>query len=73
MIDSTIYLVGIRKENGEYEKEANSCQLCKKMIINAGIKSVVVKADTDTGYRIVDVKDWIENDELLERKNNLLI
>lgn len=43
MIDGTLYLVGIRKDTGEYEEEANSCQLCRKMIINAGIKEVVIK------------------------------
>ena len=72
MIDSKLYLVGIRKDTGEYEKDADSCQLCKKMIINAGISEVIVKTDNDLGYKVIDVKDWIENDELLERKDNLL-
>lgn len=47
MIDAELYLVGIRKDTNEYEKGANSCQLCKKMIINAGIKNVIVKADNE--------------------------
>lgn len=68
MIDSTLYLVGIRKDTGEYEKEANSCQICKKMIINAGIKYVVVKSENEEEYKIIEVKDWIQNDELLEGK-----
>lgn len=42
------------------------------MIINAGISEVIVKADNDLGYKVINVKDWIENDELLERKDNLL-
>ena len=42
------------------------------MIINAGISEVIVKTDNDLGYRVINVQDWIENDELLERKNNLL-
>ena len=46
MIDSKLYLVGIRKDTGEYEEEADSCQLCKKMIINAGIKEVIIKEKT---------------------------
>ena len=72
MIDSKLYLVGIRKDSGEYEEEADSCQLCKKMIINAGIKEVIIKKDNEVGYKVVNVQDWIENDELLERKSNLL-
>ena len=67
MIDSTLYLVGIRKDTGEYEEKADSCQLCKKMIINAGIKQVIIRENKEK-YKIVDVEDWIENDELLEGK-----
>lgn len=66
MIDSVLYLTGIRKDTGEYEENADSCQLCKKMIINAGIKQVVVRQKE--GYKIIDVEDWIKNDELLEGK-----
>ena len=68
MIDAVLYLVGIRKDTGEYEENADSCQLCKKMIINAGIKQVVVREKGINKYKIIDVKDWIENDELLDGK-----
>lgn len=67
MIDSVLYLVGIRKDTGEYEEEADSCQLCKKMIINAGIKQVIVR-ESKGKYKVIDVNDWIENDDLLEGK-----
>ncbi len=66
MIDSKLYLVGIRKDTGEYEEEADACQLCKKMIINAGIKEVIIK--NKEGYRTIDVEDWVKNDDLLEGK-----
>lgn len=46
MIDSKLYLVGVRKDTGEYEEDADSCQLCKKMIINAGIKEIIVKENS---------------------------
>jgi len=36
------------------------------MIINAGIKEVVVK--TIDGYKQIKVDKWVENDELLEGK-----
>ena len=35
------------------------------MIINAGIKQVIVR-DTKDKYTIIDVNDFIENDETLE-------
>ena len=68
MIDSTLYLVGIRKDTGEYEKGANSCQMCRKMIINAGIKEVIVRVNNKNEYLKIDVNDWIKNDDLLEGK-----
>lgn len=65
MLGGKLYLVGIRKDTGQYEEEANSCELCKKMIINSGIKEVIVKQKN--GYKIINVEDWIENDDLLNR------
>ena len=34
------------------------------MIINAGIKTVVIR-DSENEYRTVDVQEWIDNDESL--------
>ena len=41
MIGATMYLVGKEVSTGDYVKEANSCSMCKRMIINAGIKNVM--------------------------------
>ena len=41
--------------------------MCKRMVINAGIKEVVIRDDHDS-FRIIPVTDWIENDESLEGK-----
>lgn len=65
MLGGTMYIVGKRFENGEYEKGAMSCQMCRKQIINAGIKKVYVRVDK-TEYVQVDVQEWIDNDELLQ-------
>ncbi|MBQ7556589.1 MAG: cytidine deaminase [Lachnospiraceae bacterium] len=65
MIDSDIYLVGKEVDTGEYVKNASSCSMCKRMIINAGIKRVIIRDDRDN-YRIVDVREWVDNDESLE-------
>lgn len=68
MIDAVLYLAGVRKDTGEYEENADSCQLCKKMIINAGIKQVIVREKGKNKYKVIDVNDWIDKDELLEGK-----
>ena len=65
MIDSTMYLVGIRKDTGEYEEGANSCQTCRKMIINAGIKKVIVRGTNKNDYLEINVDEWVKNDDLL--------
>lgn len=67
MIGATMYLSGYDAKTGEYIPKSNSCSLCKKMIINAGIDKVVVR-DSQEEYRVVDVQDWIDNDESIEGK-----
>lgn len=71
MIDSELYLAGIRKDTGEYEEGVDSCQQCKKMIINAGIKRVIIRTHKDE-YKIIEIEEWIRKDDLLERKNHIL-
>ena len=65
MIGATMYLVGTEASTGEYIVNSNSCSMCKRMIINAGIVKVYVRDDRDH-YREILVQDWIDNDESLE-------
>lgn len=64
MLGATLYLVGREAATGELIPDANSCTMCKRMIINAGIARVVIRRDMDT-YDIIDVQQWIDHDELL--------
>ena len=64
MIGSTIYLSGREVDTGEYIHKSNSCSMCKRMIINAGIEQVIVR-DTEDEYRVINVQDWIDDDESL--------
>lgn len=68
MIGGTLYLVQYRTETGEYEENSSCCQMCRKMIINAGIEKVVVRGKNDKEYKVINVQEWIDNDELLEGK-----
>lgn len=65
MLGATLYIVGISYDDGSYVEGARPCALCKRMIINAGIKQVIVR-DAKDKYTIIDVSDFIENDETLE-------
>lgn len=64
MIDSTLYLVG-KEVTKEYVKNTMPCMFCKRMIINAGIKKVVIR-NTKEEYTEIDVNTFIENDDSLE-------
>ena len=67
MIGSSLYLTGVDARTGEYIDHASSCSMCKRMIINAGIAKVYIR-DNKNDYRVVEVKDWIDDDESLEGK-----
>ncbi len=64
MIGATLYLVGKEKREGGYVTEANSCAMCKRFIINAGIETVVIR-DTEIFHRTLSVQEWVEHDETL--------
>lgn len=64
MIGSTLFLVGFDMEKNELVKNADSCSLCKRLIINAGIDKVVIR-DSEISYRIIKAQDWVENDDSL--------
>ena len=63
MNGSDLYLVGRNYDDGTLT-DADCCTLCKRMVINAGIKRVIVRL-TNGASRCIDVNDWIENDDTL--------
>ena len=66
MLGSTLYLVGREADSGAYVQDACPCAMCKKLIINAGISTVIVRDDEDS-FRSIDVADeWISHDESLD-------
>ena len=65
MIGSTLYLVGKDMETKELVKNATSCSMCKRLIINAGIEKVISR-NTPEDYTVVYVRDWIYNDESIQ-------
>lgn len=64
MISSILYLVGREVKDNTYVENAMPCLLCKKLIINSGIDTIVIR-DTRMCYRIVEVQTLIDNDDTL--------
>ncbi len=63
-LDATLYLAGRTAASGELLHDATSCAMCRRLIINAGIRQVVIRS-TKTEYTVVPVSEWIENDDSL--------
>ncbi len=63
MLGSTLYMACV-SPMGELMPGTSSCMMCKRVILNAGIKKVVVR-DTATEYRVINTADWIEDDDSL--------
>lgn len=57
-----LYLVGVEPD-GTYTPNADCCSMCKRVIINAGIRYVIIA--TDNGHKRIDVTSWIDNDDSL--------
>jgi dCMP deaminase len=64
MLGSTLYMTCVDPKTGELVPGTSSCAMCKRQVINAGIARVVVR-DTPDEYRIIEVSDWITDDDSL--------
>ena len=67
MLGSTLYMVCTNPEDGAVMPDTSSCMMCKKLAINAGIERLVVRDDQEN-YRVINVCDWIEDDDSLAGK-----
>jgi len=59
MIGSTLYLVGIEND-GNYNPNTKPCDMCERLIINAGIEKIYLKiGPDDDDFKEILVKDLI--------------
>ena len=56
MLDSSLFLVGLESD-GTYVKDAEPCSMCKKIIVNSGIKYVYVRIN-ESQYKLIIVNNW---------------
>ena len=62
MQGSTLYMCCTDPWTKEVVGSICSCAMCKRLIINSGIKEVVTRDDKDN-YTIYQVSDWVRNDD----------
>ena len=64
ILGGTLYLAGRDAKTGELLHDATCCSMCRRLVINAGIAKVVIR-NTETGYSVVDVEDWVREDDTI--------
>ena len=71
IVGGTLYLVGRDAQTGELLSDATSCSMCRRTIINSGLAKVVIRK-TATEFEVVDVEEWIREDDSLPDLDEIL-
>ena len=64
MLGADLYLACTDPKTGAPIGGTTCCQMCKRLVINAGIERVIVREDAER-YTVYMVRDWVENDDSL--------
>ena len=64
LLGATLYMACKDPNTGELVPGTTSCSMCRRLVINAGLKEVVIRR-TATAFDVVDVADWVAEDDLL--------
>jgi dCMP deaminase len=65
MIDGILYLVGREYKTKEYVRNASPCAMCKRLVINSGVKEVIIRED-ETNFTVIKTDYFIDNDDSLD-------
>ncbi len=63
-IGGTLYLAGFEATTGDYVKNIRPCSMSSRVIINAGIKKIVMRTSADT-YETMNVQEMVFNDDTI--------
>ena len=64
MLGAVMYEACVSPSDNSIISPVDSCQMCKKLIINAGIAQIFYR-DSKDGYHFQNVADWISDDDSL--------
>ncbi len=63
MIGATMYISGREVATDEFVKDAMSCAMCQRLVINAGIDRVIIRSED--GFKSFSVSDdWADGEQL---------
>ena len=63
MIDAVLYLSGRDGHTDQLLRDTTCCSMCRRMIINAGIKKVVARIGDQGEVAVTPVQEWIDHDD----------
>ena len=63
MIDAVLYLSGRDGHSDDLLRDTTCCSMCRRMIINAGIKKVVARVGDQGEITETLVQEWIDHDD----------
>ncbi|MDY3281681.1 deoxycytidylate deaminase [Dysosmobacter sp.] len=66
IVGGTLYLVGRDARTGALLGDATSCSMCRRQVINSGLERVVIRR-TPTEFEVVEVEQWVREDDSLPR------
>ena len=61
-IGGTMYLVARNVADDTLLTNLQPCPMCRRMIINAGLSKVVIRR-SETTYDVINVQEWVFNDD----------
>jgi dCMP deaminase len=64
-LGATMYLAGRDAKTGALLTDTTSCSMCRRHIINAGISTVINRLGDNGEYEVIDVQQWIDEDDSL--------
>jgi dCMP deaminase len=64
MLNATMYLVGRDAKTGELLEDTTSCSMCKRLIINAGVKEIITRTG-EHQYSRTEIAQWIYDDDTI--------
>lgn len=65
MIGASIYICCTNPKTGDIVPNIDSCAMCKRLILNAGIEKVYFRETKDI-CRVIETKDWVYDDDSLD-------
>jgi dCMP deaminase len=64
MDGGSLFLVGLDATTGEIVEDTEPCRLCKRVIINAGLRYVFIPTTKHNIAKLM-VADWVKNEDLV--------